>query len=207
MKLRESGMPDEEYWESLFDVGLTLDRLGIDETVGDVVELGCGYGTFTLDIARRISGSIATFDVDTAMVRRTLERAADERIGNLLCEVRDVSERGFALSGQDGCLLFNILHCEEPVRLLDIAADALHPGGLVYIIHWRRDDATPRGPTMAIRPSAEDILGWAEQTGRLAPRGGILDLPPWHFGLRFVRFADVGSLLSSAAPNSQTPGP
>jgi len=30
MKLRESGMPDEAYWETLFDVPLILDRLGID---------------------------------------------------------------------------------------------------------------------------------------------------------------------------------
>ena len=29
MKLRDSGMPDEDYWETLFDVTLVLDRLGI----------------------------------------------------------------------------------------------------------------------------------------------------------------------------------
>ena len=30
MKLRESGMPEEVYWESLFNVPLILDRVGID---------------------------------------------------------------------------------------------------------------------------------------------------------------------------------
>jgi hypothetical protein len=47
MRLRESGMPEEEYWESLFNVELILDRMGIDTTMRDVAELGCGYGTFT----------------------------------------------------------------------------------------------------------------------------------------------------------------
>lgn len=43
MKLRESEMPEESYWETLFDVELILDRLGIDAELGDVAELGCGY--------------------------------------------------------------------------------------------------------------------------------------------------------------------
>ena len=37
MKLRESGMPEEVYWETLFDVPLILDRLGIDALLKDVV--------------------------------------------------------------------------------------------------------------------------------------------------------------------------
>ena len=28
MKLRENGMPEEAYWETLFDASLILDRLG-----------------------------------------------------------------------------------------------------------------------------------------------------------------------------------
>ena len=71
MKLRESGMPEETYWESLFDVQMVLDRLGIDASLKDMVELGCGYGTFTLPVARRIAGVITTTDIDPDMVART----------------------------------------------------------------------------------------------------------------------------------------
>lgn len=70
MKVRESGMPDEAYWETLFDVALILDRLGIDSQLRNVVEFGCGYGTFTIPVARRTSGVLTTFDVDPAMVER-----------------------------------------------------------------------------------------------------------------------------------------
>jgi hypothetical protein len=50
MKIRDSGMPEEAYWATLFDVPLILDRLGV-AGCGDVAELGCGYGTFTAPIA------------------------------------------------------------------------------------------------------------------------------------------------------------
>ena len=75
MKLRESGMPEENYWETLLEVDLILDRLGFDATLRDVVELGCGYGTFTLPVARRISGIIETLDIEPAMIERTRQRA------------------------------------------------------------------------------------------------------------------------------------
>jgi 16S rRNA A1518/A1519 N6-dimethyltransferase RsmA/KsgA/DIM1 with predicted DNA glycosylase/AP lyase activity len=60
-------MPKEAYWETLFDVGLILDRLGIDARLRNVIEMGCGYGTFTVPVARRISGTVTRFDIDEAM--------------------------------------------------------------------------------------------------------------------------------------------
>src|SRR5437016_14650340 len=119
MKLRESGMPEEAYWETLFDVQLILDRLEVDPSIKDVVELGCGYGTFTLPVARRISGFIESVDIEPAMIERTRQRAEAEGLRNVVCELRDAMMNGFGAPGsRDACLLFNILHCEEPVRLL-----------------------------------------------------------------------------------------
>jgi SAM-dependent methyltransferase len=189
MKVRESGMPEEEYWESLFDVGLILDRLGVDARLRDVVEFGCGYGTFTIPVAKRISGIVTTFDIDPAMVERTKQRAAVAGAYNVQYVVRDVFGEGFGGEGEskDACLLFNILHCEDPVRLLTEAARVVRPGGTVLVIHWRCDPATPRGPRMEIRPQPERIVGWAEETGLLEVEGGTIDLPPWHYGLRLRR--------------------
>lgn len=118
MKLRESGMPEEEYWESLFDIDLILDRLGIEEIEGDVVELGCGYGTFTLPLAKRVSGTVHTIDIEPEMVKRTQKRVMEEGVENVQGKVRNVSDAGFGVpsGSQAGCLLFNILHCEEPVH-------------------------------------------------------------------------------------------
>ncbi len=186
MKLRESGMPEEAYWETLFDVPLILDRLGINRQLRDVVELGCGYGTFTLPVALRISGVLTTFDIESEMVERTRQRAAQAGVGNVLYVVGDVFTDGFGEpASKDACLLFNILHCEQPMKLLAEAAQVVRPAGFVYVIHWRYDPATPRGPSMEIRPRPEQIQDWAGEAGLLASPEGVLELPPWHYGIRF----------------------
>ena len=91
MKIRDSGMPDETFWESLFDVPLILSKLGIGH-FKDVAELGCGYGTFSIPIAKSIHGKLYTFDIDPVMVARTLERGVGLPI---IAQVRDVMENGF----------------------------------------------------------------------------------------------------------------
>lgn len=178
MKIRDSGMPDESYWETLFDVPLILSRLGI-ERFRDVAELGCGYGTFSIPIAKAISGTLYTFDVDQAMLTRTRERGAGLPI---VCARRDIVQDGFGVCA-DAVLLFNILHCEQPIDLLRHAAQSLLAGGEVLAIHWRYGD-TPRGPSLDVRPRPEQIVAWAGAAG-LEPLGEVIDLPPWHFGLRF----------------------
>jgi SAM-dependent methyltransferase len=176
MKIRDSEMPDETYWESLFDVPLILSRLGI-ERYHDVAELGCGYGTFTVPIAKAISGTLYTFDVEPEMLARSKERAAGLRV---VFEQRDVVEAGFGIQ-VDAVLLFNILHGVMPIRLLNHAAAA---GREVLVIHWQYGE-TPRGPSLDIRPRPEHIIFRARAAG-LEPIGEIIDLPPWHYGLRLV---------------------
>lgn len=186
-------MPDEAYWETLFDAGLILERLEIDPRLRNVVELGCGYGTFTVPVARRLSGMLTTFDIDPAMVERARQRAAAAGAYNVLYLVRDVFAEGFGVKpgSQDACLLFTILTCEKPEHLLAEAARVVRPGGTVLAIHWRYDPATPRGPSMQIRPRSEQIIAWAEKTGRLQTEGAVIDLPPWHYALRLRRRQDV----------------
>jgi len=189
MKLRESGMPDESYWETLFDVELILDRLEVNSELHDVVELGCGYGTFSIPVAQRISGTLYTFDIEPEMVARTRKRAEAAGLRNVACQVRDVVRDGYGLAqgSADACLLFNILHGEDPTRLLRQTGEVVRPGGWALVIHWRYDPSTPRGPALDIRPRPEQIVQWATETRVLRLQGEVMDLPPWHYGLRFVR--------------------
>lgn len=193
MKVRDSGMPDETYWESLVDPEGTLVALGIDTSITDAVELGCGYGTFTIPAARRINGMLTTFDIEPAMVTRTIERAEEAGLENVSSVLRDVLHDGFGLpdASQDACLLFNILHTEEPLKLLTEAARVVRAGGYVYATHWRYDETTPRGPSLAIRPRPEDILSWTKDTGLLEQASKVIPLPPYHYGVRLRRLPEA----------------
>lgn len=188
MKVRDSGMPPQDYWETLLDVPGILDAFGFGQATRDVAELGCGYGTFTLPLARRIGGTVHTIDIEADMVAITQQRAVAAGLSNVNASLRDVLAGGFGPpSGScDAALLFNILHAEQPVALLRAAQDVVRPGGLVAVIHWRSDIATPRGPSLEIRPRPEQITAWAGEAG-LVPDGDAFLLHPWHFGLKLLR--------------------
>jgi SAM-dependent methyltransferase len=190
MKLRESGMPAQDYWETLLDASAILDAFAFSAATGDVAELGCGYGTFAVPLAQRIRGTVHALDLDPAMVAATTQRATAAGLANLRASARDVLADGFGVPSAscDAALLFNILHAEEPIALLRAARDVVRPGGLVAVIHWRSDVATPRGPSLAIRPRPDQIIAWAAQAG-LSAAGGSFALPPWHFGLKLHRSA------------------
>jgi SAM-dependent methyltransferase len=188
MKVRDSGMPPQDYWETLLDVPGILDAFGFDGTTGDVSELGCGYGTFTLPLARRIAGTVQAIDIEADLVAITRQRAVEAGLVNVRADVHDVLAAGFGppAASCDAALLFNILHAEQPAALLRAARGVVRPGGLVAVIHWRSDVTTPRGPSLDIRPRPEQIATWATEAG-LEPDGAAFLLPPWHFGLKLRR--------------------
>lgn len=176
MKVRDSGMPEQDFWETLVDVKKTVTQFRIEQ-YHTIAELGCGYGTFTKPIASLIKGRLFSFDIDSEMVASTKQRVLD--LSNVVVEQRDVIEQGFDCVA-DAVLLFNILHCEHPEQLLRIAATA---APRILITHWQ-SVATPRGPSLDIRPRPEQIAAWA---GRC--KLSVADqfkLPPWHFGMVLV---------------------
>eukprot|EP00439_Symbiodinium_sp_Y106_P066082 s928_g10.t1 len=165
-RVRESGMPPVEYWETLVDAE-TMPSTKLKTAL--VVELGCGYGTITLPVAKRCQ-SVRTFDIEPQMVAQTEKRLRGAGLSNVDVQVRDVVADGYGLEdgSADAVLLMNILHCEEPVRMLRQAAALLSDRGMVYASHWRYDESTPRGPPLTIRPRPEQLKQWAVETG---PRG------------------------------------
>jgi SAM-dependent methyltransferase len=188
-KGRDSGMPVVEQWESYFDVAGVLDSLGCREVSGDVVEFGCGYGTFTVPLAERTVGRVFAFDIDPLMVAATAARALQAGVKNIVLEQRDFVAQGCVReSGSVSLvLLFNILHIEDPVDLLKEARRVLRPGGIVGVIHWNYDVHTPRGPPLDIRPKPEQCRAWGEQAGLRWVRDQALRGSPWHWGMVFER--------------------
>lgn len=71
MKTRESGMPPEETWQSFFDPLAILTKLGLDANCSDVLEFGCGYGTFAIPAAQMIRGKVYAMDIRPEMLAIT----------------------------------------------------------------------------------------------------------------------------------------
>ena len=183
MKIRESGMPEREMWERFFDPVKILTTLGINSQTGDVAEFGCGYGTFTIPAAKVIKGKIYALDIELDMIRITDEEVKKQGLNNVQTILRDFMADGSGLPDEsvDYAMLFNILHLEEPMILINEAKRILRRGGKLGIIHWNYDPMTPRGPSMDIRPKPEDCIKWAESAGF---SGAIrFDLKPYHYGI------------------------
>ncbi len=183
MKGRESGMPPKEAWEGFFRPAGLLDIMGLQHDVSDVAEFGCGYGTFTIPAARVVRGTVHAIDLDAAMVAATRHAADQQGVQNVHTILRDFLAAGTGLDAEsvEYAMLFNILHVEHPQDLLQEAHRVLAPKGRVGIIHWNYDPATPRGPSMDIRPTPQQCIAWAEAAGFVNPQQH--NLPPYHYGI------------------------
>ncbi|MCC5875424.1 MAG: class I SAM-dependent methyltransferase [Candidatus Sumerlaeia bacterium] len=188
MKIRDSGMPPEEMWSGFFSPGETLRRLGLSEITGDVVDIGCGYGTFSILAARLVRGKVYALDIEQEMIDAVKRKATEQTIQNLEPIRCDFMTAGSLIpdASVDAVLLFNILHTEDPVSLLREAHRILRTGGMTLVTHWSTDKQTPRGPSLEIRPTAEQCAAWAQEAG-LTPSLGPIDLPPHHYGLAFTK--------------------
>jgi len=184
MKIRDSGMPDPEMWESFFDASRVLRQLGFSSSTEAVADLGCGYGTFSIPAAQLTSGTVHAFDIDPNMIAATDAIARNLGLSNVAAVERDFVANGTGLlEGSIAyAMLFNVLHAEDATRLLREAFRILRPDGLLGIIHWVHDAGTPRGPDLSIRPRPEQCSTWASKVGFVSQGSPIL-LPPYHYGL------------------------
>ena len=191
MKGRESGMPEEPYWNTFYDADCIVEKLECTrENRESIVEFGSGYGTFTFPTAKRTSGLVHALDIEPDLVALIQRKASEAGFSNIRAEVRDFIAQGTGLTSAsvDHAMVYNILHIDDPVRLLREAYRILKPGGIVSIVHWKYDPSTPRGPSMSIRPRPEQCRAWAEAAGFVFMRDQDLSACcQYHYGLLLAR--------------------
>jgi ubiquinone/menaquinone biosynthesis C-methylase UbiE len=187
MKIRESGMPDETQWTSFFDCEAVIEKLlGAKEVQGNVVEFGCGYGSFTVPAARRTSGLVTALDIEPEMIAVVREKAAGLGLHNIRAELRDFVAGGAGVDAgsQARAMIFNLLHLAQPVELLREARRTLQDDGMLSVMHWRSDIPTPRGPPLEMRPTPGQCRQWMVDAGfRDVESVDLQDCCPFHFGL------------------------
>jgi len=184
-------MPEEVYWQTFYDADCIVEKLECTKDAKQsIAEFGSGYGTFTFAVARRTSGVVYAFDIEPELVALVQRKAESAGLANVQAEVRDFVAHGTGIPSEsiDHAMVYNLLHIEDPVRLLEEAHRILKPGGIVSIVHWKCDASTPRGPSMSIRPRPEQCRSWAEAAGFVFVRDQDLsECCAYHFGLLLMR--------------------
>lgn len=189
MKTRESGMPPEEMWGGFFDAPCVLTKLGLTSNCRDVVEFGCGYGTFTIPAAQIIQGTIHALDIDPQMIEETNSKVSSSKVSNVNLMLQDFVTDGTGMPdvSVDYVMMFNILHAVERDAMLREAWRILASNGTLAVMHWNFDPSTPRGPSMDIRPRPSECKSWVENSGFQMIGNDLIDLPPFHYGFVFKK--------------------
>ncbi len=184
-------MPEEVDWNTFFDTECVIKKIfGEKGCQGNLVEFGSGYGTFTLAVAKYLTGTVFALDIEADLIEQLRQKSNERAIRNIHTEVRDFVTDGTGLEAesQSHAMIFNLLHLENPVELLKEAYRVLQPDGKLSVIHWRSDIPTPRGPALDIRPTPEQCRGWMKDAGfHLIQDVDLSECCPFHFGIVAIR--------------------
>jgi SAM-dependent methyltransferase len=145
--------------EQIAPLGLaTMDRARI--APGErALDVGCGCGQTTLQLAERVgaSGSVTGVDISTPMLARARERAAEQGLRNLRFLEADAQE---AKLGEAAFELvfsrFGVMFFADPKAAFANLCRSLVPGGRVAFVCWQE---LARNPWMAVpmRAAAQHV--------------------------------------------------
>jgi SAM-dependent methyltransferase len=123
-----------------------------------VLDVGCGTGQTTLQLAARVgpSGSVLGVDISTPMLELARERAKKEGLTNVRFENSDAQTHSLPPGAFDLCYSrFGVMFFLDPVAAFTNLARALRPGGRLAFVCWQpmMQNAWVREPMMAVAKS------------------------------------------------------
>jgi SAM-dependent methyltransferase len=136
----------------------SLGRLAMDKAairVGErVLDVGCGCGDTTLELARRVgpSGFVVGLDVSAPMLGEAERRAREQGASNASFRNSDAQTHAFSDAEFDVTYSrFGVMFFADPARAFANLREALRPGGRLAFVCWQ---ALDRNPWMAVPMAA-----------------------------------------------------
>ena len=133
----------------------------------DVLDCGCGPGTITRDIARRVApGRVAGLDFNAEQLAIAADEARAQGVENVAFRQGSVYELPFADASFDAVFSHALLeHLKEPVRAALEFRRVLKPGGMLGV-------CTPDWAGFLLAPPSEKLLVAFEAYKALQNRNG-----------------------------------
>jgi len=184
-------MPTAGWWEALWpNPAGVLGAVGMKSGM-DVIDLCCGDGWFTLQIAM-LARHVSAVDIDPDLLDVARHRLAEGGVTN--CDF--VPGDAYALPNlvsrpADFVFMANAFHgVPDGPRLARAVRATLNVSGLFAIVNWHqrpREETVilgePRGPKTELRLSPEQTIAAVEAGGlKLAH---LVEIPPYHYGVVF----------------------
>ena len=109
-----------------------------------VVDVGCGPGVTTIELARRVAptGSATGVDVSSRMLEAAERRASASQVSNVRFETADPGEG--PLGSFDAMYSrFGVMFFDEPATAFEHLRRSIRPGGRFVAVVWAELDANP----------------------------------------------------------------
>lgn len=141
-------------------VGLSaMERLTLPSDAR-VLDVGCGCGSTTIELAQRLatSGAVTGVDISGPLLARAIERAADAAIANVRFVQADAQTFAFEEGSFDAVFSrFGVMFFADPVAAFANLRRALKPRGVITFVCWRnaKENAWVTVPMMAALPFLE----------------------------------------------------
>ena len=127
----------EEVWAPFGEAMFEAARLQPGERVLDV---GCGYGTTTIEAARRVQpgGRVVGVDIAAAMLAPARRRVVAVDLDNIELLEADAQVHAFGVESFDAVISrFGTMFFEDPEAAFANLARALRPGGRLAFVCWQ----------------------------------------------------------------------
>ncbi len=152
--------PHGEKWVANRDVfdrqlashgGPAMEAAGIAPGI-HAIDIGCGFGTTSLEIANHVgaNGSVLGVDFSKPMINEAKFRATEAGIENLRFDQADVQSYDFKPGSADALFSrYGVMFYDDPVMAFSNMREGLRQGGRIGFICWRRGDENVwmSGPT------------------------------------------------------------
>ena len=185
-------MPTAGWWEALWP-----DPAGVLAAVGlrpgmDVIDLCCGDGWFTLQIAK-VARHVSAIDIDPNLLEVARHRLLESEVANCKFIAGDAYDVAQLSAPADFVFMANAFHgVPDRARLAQSVKNALKADGSFVIVNWHkcpREETPilgePRGPRTELRMSPEETIKSVEGQGLKFTK--IVEVPPYHYGVVFNR--------------------